>query len=231
MPALATPSRAGAAALAALAAPAAVAIVLNATAWAPAAAFQRAQAPAAKPEMVENCPGLVALRRPPVVRAALRPVLASDHVRFTYVGHSTFLIESPQLVRIATDYNDYVRPPVLPDIAGMAAVARDGHRPRSPVGRRAASAAGAPRTALRPGPPGGRPRGSHRLRRVRVQPLRPPTPRRRPARARQLRTKRAHSLDLNRSSASARPQSLTAHTRIAATAYTKRRTTGASHHA
>ena len=34
-------------------------------------------------------------------------------------GHATFLIESPQLVRIATDYNDYVRPPVLPDIATM----------------------------------------------------------------------------------------------------------------
>jgi len=29
------------------------------------------------------------------------------------------LIESPQLVRIATDYNDYVRPPLLPDIVTM----------------------------------------------------------------------------------------------------------------
>ena len=37
----------------------------------------------------------------------------------TYVGHSTFLIESPQLVRIATDYNGYVKPPVLPDIVTM----------------------------------------------------------------------------------------------------------------
>jgi L-ascorbate metabolism protein UlaG (beta-lactamase superfamily) len=35
------------------------------------------------------------------------------------VGHASFLIESPQLVRIVTDYNDYVRPPVLPDIATM----------------------------------------------------------------------------------------------------------------
>jgi len=35
------------------------------------------------------------------------------------VGHSTFLIESPQGVRIATDYNDFVRPPVRPDIATM----------------------------------------------------------------------------------------------------------------
>ena len=40
-------------------------------------------------------------------------------MRITYAGHSTFLIESPRLVRIATDYNDYVRPPILPDIVTM----------------------------------------------------------------------------------------------------------------
>ena len=39
--------------------------------------------------------------------------------KITYAGHSTFLIESPQGVRIATDYNDYVRPSVLPDIVTM----------------------------------------------------------------------------------------------------------------
>jgi L-ascorbate metabolism protein UlaG (beta-lactamase superfamily) len=85
----------------------------------PLAAFERLQAPAAKPEMVENCPGLVASRAPRVIPAAFRLALNSDQVRFTYVGHSTFLIQSPQLVRIATDYNDYVRSPVLPDIVTM----------------------------------------------------------------------------------------------------------------
>ena len=40
-------------------------------------------------------------------------------MRINYIGHSTFLIESPKLVRIATDYNDYVKPPVLPDIVTM----------------------------------------------------------------------------------------------------------------
>jgi L-ascorbate metabolism protein UlaG (beta-lactamase superfamily) len=76
--------------------------------------------PALKPEMVRSCPGLVALRAPSVIPAALRlAALNADQVRLTYIGHSTFLIESPQLVRIATDYNDYVRPPVLPDIATM----------------------------------------------------------------------------------------------------------------
>jgi L-ascorbate metabolism protein UlaG (beta-lactamase superfamily) len=80
----------------------------------------RAQTPpAAKPEMVENCPGLVASGAPRIMPAALRLALNPDQIRVTYSGHSTFLIESPQLVRIATDYNDYVRPPLLPDIATM----------------------------------------------------------------------------------------------------------------
>ncbi len=40
-------------------------------------------------------------------------------VRLTFVGHATFLIESPQGVTIATDYNDYVRPSVVPMIITM----------------------------------------------------------------------------------------------------------------
>ncbi|MGH6769735.1 MAG: MBL fold metallo-hydrolase [Xanthobacteraceae bacterium] len=78
-----------------------------------------AQPRAVKPEMVENCPGLVASNRSRVIPAALRLALNPDQVRVTYVGHSTFLIESPRLVRIATDFNDYVRPRVLPDIVTM----------------------------------------------------------------------------------------------------------------
>jgi L-ascorbate metabolism protein UlaG (beta-lactamase superfamily) len=77
-------------------------------------------APAAPPEMRENCPGLVAADRPPATPVAFRlAALNADQVRITFIGHASFLIESPQLVRIATDYNDYVRPPVLPDIATM----------------------------------------------------------------------------------------------------------------
>jgi len=81
-------------------------------------AFQRVQTQP-KPEMMENCPGLIASQRPRAMPAAMRLALAPDQVRITYAGHSTFLIESPQLVRIGTDYNDYVRTPVLPDIATM----------------------------------------------------------------------------------------------------------------
>ncbi len=81
-----------------------------------------AQTPAApaKPEMTENCPGLVASDAPRVIPADFRlAALDPDQVRISYTGHSTFLIESPQGVRIATDYNDYVRPPVRPDIITM----------------------------------------------------------------------------------------------------------------
>jgi len=84
------------------------------------AAAQAAATPPAKPEMAQSCPGLIATRPPFVEPVALRlAALEQDQIRITYIGHSTFLIESPQLVRIATDYNDYVRPPVLPDIATM----------------------------------------------------------------------------------------------------------------
>lgn len=81
---------------------------------------QRAAPPPAKPEMAESCPGLIAARTPRAIAAGFTlAALNSDQVRISYVGHSTFLIESPRLVRIATDYNDYVRPTILPDIVTM----------------------------------------------------------------------------------------------------------------
>ena len=92
------------------------------------------------PDMAQVCPGLVAGNHATVVAAAwqvgapnlgapnfgalnspsLHPAaLNSDQVRLTFLGHATFLIESPQLVRIATDYNDYIKSPLLPDIVTM----------------------------------------------------------------------------------------------------------------
>ena len=86
---------------------------------APLTAFAQAAAPV-KPEMNESCPGLVAQHRPPFLPTSMRlAALKEGEVRISYAGHSTFLIESPKLVRIATDYNDYVRSPVLPDIVTM----------------------------------------------------------------------------------------------------------------
>jgi L-ascorbate metabolism protein UlaG (beta-lactamase superfamily) len=63
----------------------------------------------------QGCPGAVA-SRPPLVRPAS---LGAGEVRLTFVGHATFLVETPGGVRIATDYNDYVRPAAVPDVATM----------------------------------------------------------------------------------------------------------------
>jgi L-ascorbate metabolism protein UlaG (beta-lactamase superfamily) len=74
----------------------------------------------ASPKMRENCPGLVAGNSSYITPAALRlAALNPDQVRITFIGHATFLIESPELVRIATDYNDYLKLPMVPDIATM----------------------------------------------------------------------------------------------------------------
>jgi len=99
----------------------AAAVVLAACAIDRAQAQVPAPPPAtAKPQIMENCPGLISRNTPRVIPASLRlTALAADQARITYIGHSTFLIESPKLVRIATDYNDYVVPPVVPDIATM----------------------------------------------------------------------------------------------------------------
>jgi L-ascorbate metabolism protein UlaG (beta-lactamase superfamily) len=78
-----------------------------------------AQAPSPKPVMREGCPGLVASRHDIIPASFKLAALAPDEVRISYAGHSTFLIESPKSVRIATDYNDYVRLPGVPTIATM----------------------------------------------------------------------------------------------------------------
>jgi len=40
-------------------------------------------------------------------------------VAITFLGHASFMIESPAGVRIVTDYNDAIRAPVTPDIVTM----------------------------------------------------------------------------------------------------------------
>jgi len=44
---------------------------------------------------------------------------ASDEVKITFVGHSTFLIETPGGVSIATDYSGWYAPPETPDVVTM----------------------------------------------------------------------------------------------------------------
>jgi L-ascorbate metabolism protein UlaG (beta-lactamase superfamily) len=85
-------------------------------------AFAQQPPPAdAKPEMRQpGCIGFISERSPLFRPVAFRTIaLERDEVRINYVGHSTFLIESPGHVRIATDYNDYMRPMVVPDIVTM----------------------------------------------------------------------------------------------------------------
>lgn len=57
---------------------------------------------------------------PLLQRASLEPAdTKALEAKLTYIGHSTFEIKSPDGIRIATDYNDYVRPAAIPDIATM----------------------------------------------------------------------------------------------------------------
>ena len=77
---------------------------------------------ASQDDTQEACPGFVAMRMPRAIPAAFvreRVAVSQGEVSLTFVGHATFLIESPGGVRIATDYNDYVRPSVMPDVATM----------------------------------------------------------------------------------------------------------------
>ena len=101
----------------------------------------------AQSDTQEACPGFVATRTPRVIPAAL----ARGEVSLTFVGHATFLIESPGGVRVATDYNDYVRPAVVPDVATMNR-AHSTHYSTRPGSQHQACAAGLePRR--RPGAP------------------------------------------------------------------------------
>jgi len=43
----------------------------------------------------------------------------SGSVNLTFVGHASFLIETPEGATAVTDYNDYVRPSLIPDLVTM----------------------------------------------------------------------------------------------------------------
>ncbi|MGL4634870.1 MAG: MBL fold metallo-hydrolase [Beijerinckiaceae bacterium] len=60
-----------------------------------------------RPEMAQGMPRII------------RASLGEKDIRISYIGHSSFLIETPRNVKAVTDYNDYVRGPVVPDIATM----------------------------------------------------------------------------------------------------------------
>lgn len=76
------------------------------------------KAPAARaqqPQEAEGCPRLIASGAPRIIRAAV----GKDELALTFIGHATFVLETPAGLRVATDYNDLVRPDALPDVITM----------------------------------------------------------------------------------------------------------------
>jgi L-ascorbate metabolism protein UlaG (beta-lactamase superfamily) len=68
----------------------------------------------------ERCPRFVASAPRVIPANFLMPAQAEQgEVHLTFIGHATFLIESPAGVTIATDYNDGVRPAIVPEIVTM----------------------------------------------------------------------------------------------------------------
>ena len=80
-----------------------------------------ASANSASAQANDRCPRLVSTLPSPLIQVSLRLAQkkAETAVNITFIGHSTFFIESADGIKIATDYNDYVRPEAIPDIATM----------------------------------------------------------------------------------------------------------------
>lgn len=72
-------------------------------------------AAAQSPLKPEGCPRLVSQNNARIIPAALR----EDELALRFVGHATFVIETPAGLRVATDYNDYVKPQALPHVITM----------------------------------------------------------------------------------------------------------------
>lgn len=63
----------------------------------------------------------IASRPLPVVPASLGTVAAvpAEHIRITFVGHASFMIETAEGVRALTDFSGYIPLPATPDIVTM----------------------------------------------------------------------------------------------------------------
>lgn len=72
-------------------------------------------------EAAASCQAIASRPTPmPQLASLASPLaLAQNEIGLTFVGHASFLIESPKGVTIVTDYNDYVRPKTVPTIATM----------------------------------------------------------------------------------------------------------------
>jgi L-ascorbate metabolism protein UlaG (beta-lactamase superfamily) len=95
--------------------------------------FLTLMATLAGPALAQQCVGMASAPSPSLVQKAQHKLadLSNGQARITFVGHATFLLESPKGVRMITDYNDYVRSDVVPDIATMN-IAHDSHHSMAP---------------------------------------------------------------------------------------------------
>lgn len=66
-------------------------------------------------QKAEGCPHLLSQAPARVVPATV----GKDQLSLTFIGHATFLLETPAGLKVATDYNDYVRPADPPDVITM----------------------------------------------------------------------------------------------------------------
>ena len=94
------------------------AVVLAALAM-PQAVLARSEAPVSQCQMIARSLPSVTFASFAGDTAREVQTKASEGVRITYVGHSTFFLETPNGVRIATDYNGWFRPPALPTVVTM----------------------------------------------------------------------------------------------------------------
>lgn len=69
--------------------------------------------------VLANCMPVASLPKPIVPAAFLLAQAKPGEVGLTFLGHSSFLIETAGGASAVTDYNGYIRPPKLPDIVTM----------------------------------------------------------------------------------------------------------------
>lgn len=70
-------------------------------------------------QAADKCLAVAEAPRSRVIPAAVLAQLKPTEARITYIGHSTFQIDTPSGLAIATDYNDYIRPKRTPDVITM----------------------------------------------------------------------------------------------------------------
>lgn len=66
-----------------------------------------------------SCAGMAQIDARFMRASATEGAVPSGSLRITFIGHASFEVESPEGVRVVTDYNGYVSPSRVPDIVTM----------------------------------------------------------------------------------------------------------------